>query len=115
MNSPCHIVNAMNAAMPAPWPFAWYAAATPAHARSAAAASGSAAMIGGSCATSMMTSSGCAATSARAVIAPPLLPNSSTGPAPSEAMSAWTSPACASGSLSTRPSWRTLRPSPRGS
>ena len=72
-------------------------------------------MSGGSCATSVATSLGWAATSASAVTAPPLLANSSTGPAPSAWIRAWTSSAWTSGALSTRPSLRVLRPRPRGS
>ena len=105
----------MNAAMPAPRPPASYASRKAARARSAAAASGSTGISGGSCATSVTRRSGWAATSASAVTAPPLLANSSTGPAPSVSIRAWTSPACTAGSWSTRPSLRMLRPSPRGS
>ena len=81
----------MKAAMPAPDPFASYTSWKPARARSAAAASGSTGISGGSCATSVTTSPGWAATSASAVTAPPLLANSSTGPAPSASITACTS------------------------
>jgi hypothetical protein len=87
----------------------------PARARSAAAASGSTGMMGGSWATRVVTSSGCAATRASAVTAPPLLANTSTGPAPSASITACTSSAWTVGELSTLPSVRRLRPSPRGS
>ena len=113
--SPRHDVIAMNAAMPAPQPLAWYASRTPAWARRAASASGSTAISGGSWATRVVTSPGWAATSASAVTAPPLLANISTGPTPSASMRACRSPAWTFGALSTRPSLRTLRPSPRGS
>jgi hypothetical protein len=88
VNSPRHAVIAIKAAMPAPLPPASYASRKPARARSAASASGSTEMSGGSWATRVVTSSGCAATSASAVTAPPLLANISTGPTPSAPMTA---------------------------
>jgi hypothetical protein len=115
VNSPCHELIAMKAAMPAPDPFAMYTSRKPAWARAAASASGSRGMIGGSCATRVAMSPGWAVTSASAVTAPPLLANMSTGPPPIASITACTSSAWTVGELSTRPSLRVLRPRPRGS
>ncbi|MBG6240282.1 hypothetical protein IWX78_003279 [Mycetocola sp. CAN_C7] len=54
-------------------------------------------------------------TNASALTAPPLLASMSTGPAPSARITAWMSSACVSGSFVTPPSFRLLRPKPRGS
>ncbi|SCD78715.1 hypothetical protein GA0115253_101778 [Streptomyces sp. Termitarium-T10T-6] len=97
MNSPSHEVMATNAAIPAPHPRFSYASRTPARARTAAGPSGVIVMSGGSCATRVVTSPGWRATRARAVTAPPLLANISTGPAPSFVMTACTSSARVSG------------------
>ncbi len=86
----------MNAAIPWPQPFAWYASRTTRSAANARSASGSSASSGGSCATTVVTSCGCAATSASAVIAPPLLANISTGP-PTASMMRCTSAAFCAG------------------